>query len=55
MADVLIKKSPIAGKGVFANRRFIKGEVVIYWDTSHTLSEVTDMPKQEVKKYFILK
>jgi SET domain-containing protein len=29
--DVLVKKSKIHGKGVFANRNFTKGEVVLQW------------------------
>lgn len=29
--DIVIKKSKIAGKGVFANRDFKKGEVVLNW------------------------
>ena len=42
--DVIVKDSKIQGKGVFANRDFKKGEVVIRWDTSHKLT------KEEVNK-----
>jgi len=40
MQDVIIKKSKIHGKGVFANRDFKKGEVVIKLDLSDIVSEV---------------
>ena len=36
--DVIIKKSKIEGKGVFAARDFKKGEIVVKWDISHQLS-----------------
>lgn len=42
--QVIVKKSRIHGKGVFAAQDFKKGEVVLHWDTSHVLS------KQEVEK-----
>jgi len=42
--DVVVKKSKIQGKGVFANRNFKKGETIIKWDTSHELSSA------EIKK-----
>jgi len=31
MADIVIKKSKISGKGVFAAKDFKKGEVVLHW------------------------
>lgn len=31
MKDIIVKKSKIIGKGVFANRNFSKGEVVLKW------------------------
>ena len=32
MADIIIKRSKIHGKGVFAGRSFKKGEIIIRWD-----------------------
>jgi uncharacterized protein len=50
--DVIVKKSKIEGKGVFANRDFKKGEVVMKWDTSIILTkkEVSNLPESE-KRY----
>ncbi|MCX6814202.1 MAG: hypothetical protein NTY20_00910 [Candidatus Aenigmarchaeota archaeon] len=52
MADVIVKKSHIEGKGVFAARDFKKGEVVIEWKTSKPLKieETRNLPKSE-KRY----
>ncbi|MBU1201734.1 MAG: SET domain-containing protein [Nanoarchaeota archaeon] len=52
MKDVIVKKSKIEGSGVFANKDFKKGEVVLKWDTSKQLStkEVEKVPEDE-KKY----
>ncbi len=36
--DVIIKKSEIEGKGVFADRNFKKGEMVIKWNISRELT-----------------
>lgn len=49
MSDILIKKSPVQGKGVFAKRNFSKGEIVIKWNTTHILiaEEVKKLPKNE--------
>jgi SET domain-containing protein len=51
-SDVVIRKSKIEGKGVFANRDFKKGEVVIKWntDTILTKAEVEKLPERE-KRY----
>lgn len=50
--NVIIKNSKIEGMGVFANRDFKKGEVVIKWDTSIILTalELKNLPENE-KKY----
>ncbi|MBD3247639.1 SET domain-containing protein-lysine N-methyltransferase [Candidatus Pacearchaeota archaeon] len=37
--DVIIKKSKIHGKGIFALRDFKKGEIVLHWDTSDRISK----------------
>ncbi len=52
--DVIVQKSPIHGKGVFASRDFKKGEVVLHWEISHILSkeEVERMP-EEKKRYVV--
>ncbi|MDP6293722.1 MAG: SET domain-containing protein [Candidatus Woesearchaeota archaeon] len=49
MADVVVKRSKIAKKGVFASRDFKKGEVVMKWDTSHKLTEeeVKNVPEEQ--------
>ena len=39
MNDVIVKRSEIHGKGVFAARDFRKGEIVIRWDISHRISK----------------
>ncbi|MCX6799199.1 MAG: SET domain-containing protein [Candidatus Diapherotrites archaeon] len=51
-ADIIVKKSRIEGKGVFAARDFKKGETVLRWDTSKELSkeEAENWPEEE-KKY----
>jgi hypothetical protein len=53
MKDIIIKKSKIGGKGIFANRDFKKGEIVIDWkDCSEILTkkEFEALPEEE-KKY----
>jgi hypothetical protein len=52
MADIIIKDSKIEGKGVFADRKFQKGEVVLKWDTSRILGqdEVDELDEHE-KRY----
>lgn len=37
--DLIIKESKISGKGVFANKQFRAGEVVIKWDISNQLTK----------------
>lgn len=52
--DIIIKKSGIEGKGVFAARDFKKGEIVIRYDISHKLSqqELANLPKKD-RRYVI--
>jgi SET domain-containing protein len=51
-ADVVVKKSKIEGKGVFAARDFKKGEVVVCWDISKELSkEEAERVPDEEKRY----
>ena len=52
MPDIVVKWSKIAGRGVFANRNFKKGEKVIQWDISHQLLpyEIKKLP-EKIKKY----
>lgn len=50
--NVVVKKSLIEGKGVFASRNFKKGEIVLHWDISQTLSkEEFEKMSSEDKKY----
>lgn len=57
MADVVVKKSKIHGKGVFAARDFRKGEVVLRWDISNELTkkEIEKLPEKERKYVTYLK
>jgi uncharacterized protein len=52
--DIIVKKSGIEGKGVFATRDFKKGETVIEWDISHQLplEKVKRLPENK-KEYVI--
>ncbi len=49
MVGVIVKKSKIHEKGVFASCNFKKGEVVLKWDISHELikEEVNSMPEKQ--------
>ena len=48
--SIIIKKSNINGKGVFANKDFKKGEIVLRWNLSKTLSE-EQIEKNRNKEY----
>lgn len=50
--SVIVKRSKINGKGVFAARNFKKNEPVLHWDLSKVLSKsaVSKLPAQ-TKKY----
>lgn len=47
MKNIVVKKSRIHGKGIFANRDFKKGEIVTRWDKSNDLTrtEIRKLPK----------
>lgn len=50
--DIVVRKSKIAGKGVFAARDFAKGETVISWKPkSLTKKELAGLPESE--KHYI--
>ena len=51
MKDIVVKKSKIEGSGVFANRDFKKGEIVLKWDVSKKLSvkDAKKVPESEQK------
>ena len=49
MANVLVRKSKIQGKGVFAAKDFKKGETIMKWDTSIILIDC-DARKIPLKK-----
>ena len=52
--DVVIKKSKIQGRGVFANRNFKKGEVVLRWKPKALkASEAKKLPIK--KRHYIYK
>ena len=53
--EFTIKKSLIHGKGVFANRDFQKGEVVILWDTKKTVAkeDIAKLPKSIRKNVYL--
>jgi len=55
-SDVIVKGSSIEGKGVFANRDFKKGDIVIKWniDTILTKEEVENLPENEKRYVFPL-
>ena len=56
MKNVIIKKSKIHGRGVFANRDFKKGDVVIKLDTSNIVSteDLKKMSVEELKRVFFM-
>jgi len=49
--DIMVKNSKIEGNGVFANRDFKKGEVVIKWNTDFVLPDekIKQLPHDELK------
>jgi uncharacterized protein len=52
--DVIVKDSNIQGKGLFANKDFRKGAVVLKWDVSVVLTEnkAEKIPKRQ-RKYLV--
>ena len=60
--DIVIKKSKISGKGVFAKRDFKKGEIILRWNpkilTKLEADKLTTKQKhylyQEKNKYFLM-
>ncbi len=52
--DVIVKDSPIHGKGVFAARDFMKGESVVVWDTSKTLTEQDIEKLSDEEKLYVV-
>ncbi len=52
MEDIIVKKSKIHGKGVFASHIIKKGEIVVKWDISHQLTkEEVDRLSENEKGY----
>jgi len=51
--DVIVKKSKIQGRGVFANRDFRKGEVVLRWDTSKKVTKKEFAKLSENEKRYV--
>ena len=55
--DVVVKKSKIHRKGVFAGRNFRKGETILKWDLSVKLTkeEADKLPKKEKQYLYLIK
>lgn len=61
--DVVIRKSKIAGKGIFVNRNFSKGEIVLKWKPKLIKkSDIEGLSKKEItfiekigNRYYIMK
>lgn len=58
MQSVIIKKSNINGNGVFANRNFKKGEVILKWKLDNIISEkefekLSDNEKVYINKIYL--
>lgn len=53
--SLIIKKSKLAGKGVFANRKFKKGEVVIKWSLDKIFTRSASELLPEKEKDFLVK
>ena len=62
MDNLIIKKSKIQGKGIFANKDFKKGEIVLRWTPKRLIKEEADKLTtkqkhylyQEKNKYFLM-
>ena len=50
---VVIKKSNIHGMGIFADKDFKKGDVVLHWDTSQILTEEEFKNMSEDEKRYV--
>ncbi|MEK6958471.1 MAG: SET domain-containing protein [archaeon] len=53
--NLLVQKSSISGKGVFAARDYRKGEVVVKWDLSKIISKSQAKKLSEEDKKFLVK
>lgn len=55
--DLIVKKSKIHGKGVFANRTFQNGETVLKWDLSHKVKkqDIPELPAAIRKNVYFYK
>jgi SET domain-containing protein len=49
MKNVAVKKSRISGKGVFSNRSFRKGEMILEIDDSHVVTDPSKLTKEQHK------
>lgn len=47
MQTVIVKSSPIQGKGVYANKKFRKGEVILEIDDSHVVTDTSQLTKEQ--------
>ena len=55
MADVIVQKSKIQGKGVFAVRNFRKGETVMEWDTTIVLIKTDALKVPSNKRKYLVR
>jgi len=53
--NLIVQKSPISGKGVFAARDYRAGEVVVRWDLSKTISKSQTKKLSDEDKRFLVK
>lgn len=49
--DIIVKKSKIQGKGVFANKDFKKGEIVLRWNPKKITKEEAEKLRIKQKHY----
>lgn len=49
MKNVIVKKSVIQGNGVYANKNFRKGEIVLFIDDSHIVMDETTLTKHQLE------
>ena len=54
MADVIVQKSKIHGKGVFAGRNFRKGETAMEWDTTIVLIKTDALKVPSNKRKYLV-
>ena len=51
--NIIVKESPIQGKGVFAGRDYRKGEIVLIWDLTNQITEEQYKRLPEDEKQYV--